>query len=154
MRENLLTHVIEDPMGSFAPLNGLLMLDLSSNYITAFNEKSFEGLVHLTHLDLNDNPIKTIQEKALDSMRHLKHFDMNSHDLLCYCNLDWLPEFLIRKDFRLDLRCKHPKELRGDLIRQLRPLSLPCDGFPKPAIVEEPMYLQTKTGDNITLTCR
>jgi len=154
LRENLLAHVIEDPIGSFAPLSELLMLDLSSNDITAFNEKSFEGLGHLTHLDLNDNPIKTIHEKALDGMQRIKHLEMNSHDLLCYCNLDWLPEYLVSKGLKLDLRCKHPKELRGDLIRQLRPLSLPCDGFPKPAIVEEPRYLETKTGDNITLTCR
>ncbi|XP_065337029.1 leucine-rich repeats and immunoglobulin-like domains protein 1 [Cloeon dipterum] len=154
LKHNMLAHVVEDPSGTFSKLSSLLMLDLSSNDITSFTNKSFEGLTRLTNLLLKDNPIKTMGEKALSTVKVLRTLEMNSHHLLCYCNLDWLPTYLVRYGLKPDLICEHPRSLNGSQIRQLAAESLPCVGYPIPTIIEGPAPLESKTGDNVTLACR
>ncbi len=55
-----------------------------------------------------------------------RHF--NSSNLLCDCDLAWLPTWLKELGFQdqVDARCSHPAYLKGRSIFDLKPEELTC----------------------------
>ena len=62
------------------------------------------------------------------------HFDcsrFNSSNLLCDCQLSWLPHWLTEAGFResVNARCSHPDMLKGKSIFDVRPNDFKCSEY-------------------------
>ncbi|CAH1784097.1 unnamed protein product [Owenia fusiformis] len=156
MNSNEISWTIEDMNGAFSGLKKLRQLGLDSNKIKSIAKRAFSGLEELKQLHLSDNSISSIQSNAFDPMKRLTDLRLNSTNLLCDCQLSWLPQWLDSSGFResVNARCGHPNTLKGKSIFAVDATEFKCDDFPKPIIIEEPTSGIALKGGNLTLTCK
>ncbi|XP_067907671.1 leucine-rich repeats and immunoglobulin-like domains protein 1 isoform X2 [Heterodontus francisci] len=152
---NEISGIIEDTNGAFAGLDSLSKLTLFGNKIKSIAKKAFIGLEALEHLNLGNNMIRSIQEEAFTKMKNLKELSMNSDSFLCDCQLKWLPQWLIGRDFQSGIvaTCAHPELLKGKSIFIVPSESFVCDDFPKPQIIVQPETTMAMLGKDIRFTC-
>ncbi|XP_051873887.1 leucine-rich repeats and immunoglobulin-like domains protein 1 isoform X4 [Pristis pectinata] len=152
---NEISGIIEDTNGAFAGLDNLSKLTLFGNKIKSVAKKAFVGLEALEHLNLGNNMIRSIQGEALSRMKSLKELYMNSDSFLCDCQLKWLPQWLIGRDFQSNVvgTCAHPESLKGKSIFIVPTESFVCDDFPKPQIIVQPETTMAMLGRDIRFTC-
>ncbi|XP_072928437.1 leucine-rich repeats and immunoglobulin-like domains protein 1 isoform X1 [Hemitrygon akajei] len=152
---NEISGIIEDTNGAFAGLDNLSKLTLFGNKIKSVAKKAFVGLEALEHLNLGNNMIRSIQGEAFSRMKNLKELYMNSDSFLCDCQLKWLPQWLIGRDFQSNVvgTCAHPESLKGRSIFIVPSESFVCDDFPKPQIIVQPETTMAMLGRDIHFTC-
>ncbi|XP_067854963.1 leucine-rich repeats and immunoglobulin-like domains protein 1 isoform X2 [Heptranchias perlo] len=152
---NEISGIIEDTNGAFAGLDSLSKLTLFGNKIKSVAKKAFIGLEALEHLNLGNNMIRSIQGEAFVKMKNLKAVSMNSDSFLCDCQLKWLPQWLIGRDFQSSVvaTCAHPESLKGKSIFIVPAESFVCDDFPKPQIIVQPETTMAMLGKDIRFTC-
>ncbi|XP_035676716.1 leucine-rich repeats and immunoglobulin-like domains protein 3 isoform X1 [Branchiostoma floridae] len=153
LKSNEISWAIEDMNGAFSGLRALNKLNLDRNHIKSIAKRAFSGLDGLRKLDLTDNDISSIQPDAFAGLKLLEELRMNSSNLICDCQLKWLPRFLKESGFgnTVDAKCSHPEELRGINILQVKDFT--CDDQPKPTITTHPKTTTALRGDNVTLLC-
>ncbi|XP_066285067.1 leucine-rich repeats and immunoglobulin-like domains protein 3 isoform X1 [Branchiostoma lanceolatum] len=153
LKSNEISWAIEDMNGAFSGLRALNKLNLDRNHIKSIAKRAFSGLDGLRKLDLTDNDISSIQPDAFAGLKLLEELRMNSSNLICDCQLKWLPRFLKESGFgnTVDAKCSHPEDLRGTNILQVKDFT--CDDQPKPTITTHPKTTTALRGDNVTLLC-
>ncbi|XP_038675482.1 leucine-rich repeats and immunoglobulin-like domains protein 2 [Scyliorhinus canicula] len=154
LRNNEISWAIEDSNGAFAGLDKLRKLILKGSKITSITKKAFSGLKTLECLDLSNNAIISIQENSFAQMS-LKELGLNTSSLLCDCQLKWLPQFLVEKQFQhmVTADCAHPAWLAGKSIFNVDAEDYICDAFPKPMISVHPETTVALRGMNVSFTC-
>ncbi|XP_038666521.1 leucine-rich repeats and immunoglobulin-like domains protein 1 isoform X1 [Scyliorhinus canicula] len=152
---NEISGIIEDTNGAFAGLDSLSKLTLFGNKIKSIAKKAFVGLEALEHLNLANNMIRSIQGEAFTKMKSLKELSLNSDSFLCDCQLKWLPQWLIGREFQSSVvaTCAHPESLKGKSIFIVPIESFVCDDFPKPQIIVQPETTMAMLGKDIRFTC-
>uniref|UniRef100_H3BB78 Leucine rich repeats and immunoglobulin like domains 2 n=1 Tax=Latimeria chalumnae TaxID=7897 RepID=H3BB78_LATCH len=154
LRNNEISWAIEDSNEAFTGLDKLNKLILQGNKIKSITTKAFSGLPALEHLDLNYNAIMSIQENTFSQM-NVKEILLNTSNLLCDCQLKWLPQWLIDNNFQhsVNVSCAHPLWLAGRSILNVELRDFVCEDFPKPHITVNPENTVALKGMNVTLTC-
>ncbi|XP_077181213.1 leucine-rich repeats and immunoglobulin-like domains protein 1 isoform X2 [Paroedura picta] len=152
---NEISGTIEDTSGAFTGLGNLSKLTLFGNKIKSVAKEAFSGLEALEHLNLGDNAIRSIQADAFAKLKSLKELRINSESFLCDCHLQWLPQWLTRKELRpfVAATCAHPDSLKGRSIFDVVPESFVCEDFPKPQITVQPETMVAVLGKDIRFTC-
>ncbi|XP_059806308.1 leucine-rich repeats and immunoglobulin-like domains protein 2 [Hypanus sabinus] len=154
LRNNEISWAIEDSNGAFTGLEKLQKLILQGSKITSITNTAFSGLAALEYLDLSNNAIMSIQGNAFSQMK-LKELVLNTSSLLCDCQLKWLPQFLMEKQFQhiVTAKCAHPVWLAGKSIFNVDAEDYICDDFPKPVITTHPETTVALRGMNVSFTC-
>ncbi|GBP69409.1 Protein slit [Eumeta japonica] len=130
--------------------------DLSRNDLTAVSRRALRGLSALKSLHLDGNKLKCIDEKALEQLKSLDVLTLNNNNLtyltldtatvtrlrtlrlsdnpiVCDCRVSRLVSALKSSAVvGLGARCQAPLALRGNLMAELEPHELICNG-PAPA---------------------
>ncbi|XP_077287647.1 uncharacterized protein LOC143912247 [Arctopsyche grandis] len=111
-----------------AAFNENLNLDtliLASNKkLDTIEEGSLVGLPNLRHLVLKENAITTLTESLL-AWHELKKLELTDNPLHCGCQLLWLQEKLLQKNFS-QVQCASPEHLKDRLLRSLESDDLGC----------------------------
>ncbi|KAM4699953.1 leucine-rich repeats and immunoglobulin-like domains protein 2 [Discoglossus pictus] len=154
LRNNEISWAIEDSNEAFAGLSRLNALILQGNKIKSITKKAFTGLDSLQHLDLNNNAVMSLQENAFAHIK-LQDLILNTSNLLCDCQLKWLPQWLTDSGLQqyVNLSCAHPDWLAGRSLLSVDPEDFVCDNFPKPQIKAHPETTVALKGLNVTFTC-
>ncbi|XP_074645366.1 uncharacterized protein LOC141901792 isoform X2 [Tubulanus polymorphus] len=155
MSNNEISWTIEDMNGAFTGLSSLHKLSLENNRITSIAKRAFSGLKLMKILRLNNNAITTIQGNAFSELVSLQELYFNTTNLLCDCQLTWLPAWLEKSGFQTTVNavCAHPIWLKGKNVLNVPLEDYKCEDFPKPVIITQPKsQIAIKTG-NITLKC-
>lgn len=128
MGHNQLSWTVGDMDGVFEGLVSLSRLGLISNNIKLISNGAFLGLEHLRHLLLTDNAISSIQENAFALLSQLEELQLNSTNLLCDCQLSWLPIWLRSAGFAASVKatCAHPESLKGRSIFDVKKQNFTC----------------------------
>ncbi|CAN9512542.1 unnamed protein product [Ophioblennius macclurei] len=152
---NDISGTIEDTNGAFSGLDSLNKLTLFGNKIKSVAKKAFSGLETLEHLNLGENAIRSIQPDAFTKMRNLKTLFVQSGSLLCDCQLQWLPDWLVSRGLQagVNATCAHPESLKDTSIFEVPSSSFVCDDLPKPQITVQPETTVTVLGSDVRLTC-
>ncbi|XP_064488231.1 leucine-rich repeats and immunoglobulin-like domains protein 3 [Ornithodoros turicata] len=157
LNHNEISWTMEDTRGPFLGLNRLVHLGLGDNLIKSLTGKAFSGLGRLEVLDLSHNPITTIHQNTfLPLQTSLRDLRLDTNNLLCDCNLRWLPAWIASMGFqaKVSLYCGHPENLRHRAVLNLHLNNFTCDGFQKPEILESPESKIALKGQNLTLICK
>ncbi|XP_050411578.1 leucine-rich repeats and immunoglobulin-like domains protein 2 [Patella vulgata] len=157
INHNLISWTIEDVSGAFIGLDNLGKLGLKTNQIKTIVGEAFHGLKKLRTIHLEDNPITSVQENSFQPLEELQELHFNSTNLLCDCQLAWLPVWLTSSGFRSSINaiCGHPANLKGRSIFDLAQEDFLCNDmeFPKPIMREHPQSQIALKSDNVTLNC-
>ncbi|KAG4069962.1 hypothetical protein HA402_015186 [Bradysia odoriphaga] len=154
MSNNQIFLIIEDANAPFSALNRLVRFELQGNQIKTIHHNVFNELDRLSYLDLTANNISSIQVGAFSKLTMLKDLFLNTTNLFCDCNLRWLHQFLMDRQFNdVNVVCGFPSELAGKTFSTLSEEQLICSESPNPRIVEEPVSTLAIRGTNVTLNC-
>ncbi|KAG1670909.1 Leucine-rich repeats and immunoglobulin-like domains protein 3 [Nymphon striatum] len=156
LKNNAISWSIEDTNGAFVGLDKLRRLGLHANKIYSIARRAFVGLSSLTDLDLSNNPITSVQENVFEVVPQLRYLSFNTTNLLCDCELGWLPNWLIQTGFQyvINAQCNYPVSLKMKSIFSLSPSDFTCDDHPKTYITQQPNSQVTLKGDNVSLICK
>ena len=128
LSNNDISWTIEDMDGAFTGLIKLKRLGLNSNRIKSISKRAFSGLGQLHKLHLDDNNMSSIQSNAFNPLTNLIELTINSSNLLCDCQLSWLPGWIRESGFQnsVSLVCSHPESLKGKTIFEVKPQDFVC----------------------------
>lgn len=157
MNDNAIAWTMEDVSGAFTGLQNLMRLGLKMNHIKSITNQAFLGLNNLRQLHLEDNEITTIQENSFQPLQDLRELRLNSTNLLCDCQISWLPGWLSTFGFQSSVIavCSYPEFLRGKSIFDVPIEDFKCSDqeIPKPIILVNPVSQDAFKDANITLNC-
>ncbi|XP_078732751.1 leucine-rich repeats and immunoglobulin-like domains protein 3 isoform X1 [Lampetra fluviatilis] len=152
---NQISWTVEDMQGAFTGLSALSKLSLHGNQIKSIAKKAFVGLEKLGQLDLMGNAIVSIQANAFNTLKLLHQMKLNTSELLCDCQLKWLPGWLTERGFAqsVAVACAHPAWLKGRSVLSVRQENFVCDDYPKPHMVVHPETRAAVRGSNVSFMC-
>ncbi|XP_075930281.1 leucine-rich repeats and immunoglobulin-like domains protein 3 [Petromyzon marinus] len=152
---NQISWTVEDMQGAFTGLSALSKLSLHGNQIKSIAKKAFVGLERLGQLDLMGNAIVSIQANAFNTLKLLHQMKLNTSELLCDCQLKWLPGWLTERGFAqsVAVACAHPAWLKGRSVLSVRQENFVCDDYPKPHMVVHPETRAAVRGSNVSFMC-
>nr|VZI29386.1 unnamed protein product [Spirometra erinaceieuropaei] len=92
-------------------------------------------------LYLNNNSLTAINRSLLGHLRHLEVLSFDENPFLCYCNMQWLPDWMRRNRHRIAISphpptCRSPPSLAGAPIPNLSSTHFVCPEEPQQTMQE------------------
>uniref|UniRef100_A0A0V0J6I3 EGF-like domain-containing protein n=1 Tax=Schistocephalus solidus TaxID=70667 RepID=A0A0V0J6I3_SCHSO len=114
----------------FSHLRQLEVLSLHDNNLECLASDTFADLVNLRVLLLHSNRLRCISN-ATFTLRKLEHVSFDENPFLCYCNMQWLPDWMRRNRHRIAISpypptCQSPPSLAGAPIVSLSANHFTC----------------------------
>ncbi|XP_072939003.1 uncharacterized protein kek2 [Epargyreus clarus] len=162
------------PSSNFVFFPSLMRLSLNNNPITSIKTHCFQHLSYLTTLELSECKIETIETEAFAGLKHLEWLRLNGNRLSniqgdnlfpdtlrgidlqnnnwnCDCHLRDLHSWLLNFNMphAVEPICSLPERMKKRTIVSISEIDLAC----VPKLTPTSVYLETNTGNNVTLEC-
>ncbi|XP_003730726.2 leucine-rich repeat and immunoglobulin-like domain-containing nogo receptor-interacting protein 1 [Strongylocentrotus purpuratus] len=106
--------IVEIAGDAFQNKSRLTRIDLNDNGIKSFNTSLFDGTRNIRTLRLQNNQIKSLPEDIFNGVSGPLNLSLKGNPLVCDCQLDWIPGWLVRNGGTLDrCECDQPPALHG-----------------------------------------
>ncbi|KAL7065511.1 hypothetical protein AAHC03_04868 [Spirometra sp. Aus1] len=137
LNNNSLTAINRSLLGH---LRHLEVLSLHDNKLSCLASDTFTDLSNLRVLLLHSNRLQCISN-ATFNLRKLEHISFDENPFLCYCNMQWLPDWMRRNRHRIAISphpptCRSPPSLAGAPIANLSSAHFVCPEEPQQTMQE------------------